>query len=142
VSCLALCQTIPHSFITGPYWDPITFVDEAPPVVPVVPVVGGAVVGGAVVGGAVVGGAVVGGGAVGGGVGFVLLTGPGFFVVLAEGRIVPLLAPTRLGAVGTIPAGTRICVGLAVADAPLLPEAAGDVAPGLAGDISLVGLIG
>jgi hypothetical protein len=141
VSYLALCQTIPHSFITGPYWDPITFVDEAPPVVPVVPVVGGGVVGGAVVGGAVVVGAVVGGAVVGGGAGFVLLTGPGLFVVLAEGRVVPLPVPTRLGAVGTIPAGTRICVGLAVADAALLPETAGDAA-GLAGDISLVGLIG
>ena len=71
-----------------------------------------------------------------------LLTAPGFFVVLAEGRVVPLPVPTRLGAVDTIPAGTRICVGLAGPDAPLLPETAGDVAAGLAGDISLVGLIG
>jgi hypothetical protein len=63
VSYLALCQTIPHSFITGPYWDPIIFVtDTVPPLD--VPVVGGVAVGGVVVGG-VVGGVVVGGVVVG-----------------------------------------------------------------------------
>jgi len=114
------------------------FVTDVVPVVPGVPVAGGVVIGVVGVTTGVVG--VTTGGVVACWTG-VVFTGPGFFVVLAEGRVVPL-PPTRLGAVGTIPAGTRICVGFTVADAPLLPETAGDVAPGLAGDISLVGLIG
>ena len=41
-----------------------------------------------------------------------------------------------------MPAGTWTCVGLAFAGAVLLAVGAGDVAAGLAGDKSLVALIG
>ena len=75
----------------------------------------------------------------------VVVTGPGVFIGITEGRPdpLPVSVPTpRLGVVATMPAGTWICVGLVLADAVRLAEAAGDAAAGLAGDISLVGFIG
>ena len=105
-------------------------------------VVGTGVVGTGVVGTGVVGVAV--DGVVGCWTG-VVFTGPGFLVGAVEDWPVPVPCPVptpRLGVVATMPAGTWTCVGLALAGAVLLAVGAGDVAAGLAGDKSLVVLIG
>ena len=75
----------------------------------------------------------------------VIFTGSGFLLGVIGDWLPPFPCPVptpRLGVVTTIPAGTWTCVGLAFAGAVLLALGAGDVAAGLAGDKSLVALIG
>jgi hypothetical protein len=75
----------------------------------------------------------------------VVFTGPGFLLGVTGDWPAPFPCPVptpRLGVVATMPAGTWACVGLTLAGAVLLAVGAGDVAAGLAGDKSLVALIG
>jgi hypothetical protein len=74
-----------------------------------------------------------------------VLTGAGFLLDVIGDWPAPFPCPVptpRLGVVATMPAGTGTCVGLALAGAILLAVGAGDVTAGLAGDKSLVALIG